>query len=236
MQKTLLVTSLLVSALVSTGANADPKTPGTHKGYSTIELVNNGIPKDLKMITVDDIKNELKGKGHIAVGLDIDDTTLFSSPVFYRGQQEFSPGGYSYLSNQKFWDKANCGWDAFSMPKEIAKKIIAMHQERGDDIYFITARTPSKCHFTTDYLKKTFHIKNMHDVIFSGSSHTKYMKAQYIKANNIKIYYGDADGDIISARKAGAEGIRVMRSANSSYKPIPKNGIYGERILKDSQY
>ncbi len=50
------------------------------------------------------------------------------------------------------------------------------------------------------------------------------------------MYYGDSDGDIISARNAGAEGLRIMRNASSSYKPVPKNGIYGEKIIKDSQY
>jgi acid phosphatase (class B) len=85
-------------------------------------------------------------------------------------------------------------------------------------------------------LKKAFDIKDMHDVIFAGSSRTEYTKTKYIKEHDIKMYYGDADGDIISARDAGAEGIRVMRAANSSYTPIPKNGIYGERVLKDSQY
>jgi len=228
--------TLVLACVASLSANADPKTPGTHQGYSTIDMTTAGIPKDVRMISVADIKHELAGKPPFAVGFDIDDTTLFSSPVFYRGQQMFSPGGYSYLTNQKFWDKANCGWDKFSMPKQIAQKLIKMHQERGDDIYFITGRTGSACHFTTDYLQKTFQIKKMNDVIFAGSSRTEYTKTQYIKAHDIKIYYGDADGDIISARDAGAEGIRVMRAANSSYKPIPKNGIYGERVLKDSQY
>lgn len=60
------------------------------------------------------------------------------------------------------------------MPKNIAKELIAMHQERCDSIYFITGRTGSDCSFTTDYLKKAFDIK--------------------------------------------------------------ENGIYGERVLKDSQY
>ncbi len=232
----LLISLVSLSALLSYTVNADPKTPGTHPGYTTAEMLANGIPNDLHMIDVSDIEHELQGKSPIAVGFDIDDTTLFSSPVFYRGQQMFSPNGYEYLSNQKFWDKANCGWDAFSMPKEIAQKLIAMHQSRGDDIYFITGRTASPCHFTTDYLKKTFHIKKMNDVIFAGSSRTVYTKTQYIKAHKIQIYYGDADGDIISARQAGAEGIRVLRAANSSYKPLPKNGLYGERILRDSQY
>lgn len=235
LRHTLLTSALLTCALVST-AHADPKTPGTHPGYSTIELLNAGIPKDLKMVSVAEIKQELKGKAPIAVGFDIDDTTLFSSPVFYRGQQKYSPNGYSYLKNKDFWKHANCGWDKFSMPKHIAQQLIAMHQKRGDSIYFITGRPATQCDFTTGYLKKIFHIKDMHKIIYAGSSHKVYTKTKYIKANHIKIYYGDADGDIISARKAGAEGIRVMRAANSSYKPIPKNGIYGERVLKNSQY
>ncbi|WP_413693509.1 acid phosphatase AphA [Psychromonas sp. KJ10-2] len=236
MKKSLLTLSLIASSFLSSSVIADPKTPGTQAGYSTAELLSQGIPDDLNTVSVEALTEELKGKPAMSVGFDIDDTVLFSSPVFYRGQQEFSPSGYSYLSNQQFWDKANCGWDAFSQPKTIASKLIAMHQARGDDIYFITARTPSDCDFMTTYIKKTFDIKQMHDVIFSGTSKEAYLKAPYIKQHNIKIYYGDADGDIISARQAGAEGIRIMRAANSSYKPLPKNGLYGERVVLDSQY
>lgn len=236
MKKSAIAASILLSFLVATSASADPKTPGTHQGYSTISMLKSGIPSELNMVSVAELAKELEGKSPMAVGFDIDDTSLFSSPVFFRGQQEFSPGGYSYLKNQQFWDKANCGWDAFSMPKETTAKIIAMHQKRGDSIYFITGRTGSDCSFTTQYLQKTFNIKNMNNVIFAGSDKAEYLKTKHIKANNIKMYYGDADGDIISARNAGAEGIRIMRAANSSYKPVPKNGIYGERIVMDSQY
>ncbi|EKO3386581.1 acid phosphatase AphA [Vibrio fluvialis] len=236
MQKKIIALSVLLCGVLSMNVSADPKTPGTHKGYSTIEMLSAGIPSDLNMVSVEDLAKELEGKPAIAVGFDIDDTTLFSSPVFYRGQEMFSPGGYSYLSNQEFWDKANCGWDAFSRPKEIARQLIDMHQKRGDSIYFITGRTGSDCDFTTKYLQSTFNIKDMHDVIFAGSSREEYTKTKYIKENGIKIYYGDADSDIISARQAGAEGIRVMRASNSSYTPIPKNGIYGERVLRDSEY
>jgi acid phosphatase (class B) len=236
MQKKMIALSVLLCGIIATNASADPQTPGTHKGYSTIDMLSAGIPSDLNMVSVEDLTKELKNKPAIAVGFDIDDTTLFSSPVFYRGQQMFSPGGYSFLSNQEFWDKANCGWDQFSIPKQIARQLIDMHQKHGDSIYFITGRTGSKCDFTTKYIQSTFDIKAMHDVIFAGSSKKEYTKTKYIKQNHIKIYYGDSDGDIISARQAGAEGIRVMRAANSSYKPIPKNGIYGERVLRDSQY
>jgi len=235
MKKTLITLSLLLSCSITT-VHADPKTPGTQVGFSTVDLLSMGVPKDLNTVSVASLSKELAGKAPMAVGFDVDDTVLFSSPVFYKGQQEFSPGAYDYLSNQKFWDKANCGWDAFSMPKVIASKLIEMHQKRGDSIYFITGRTGSNCDFTTKYLQRIFNIKNMHDVIFAGSSRKVYLKAQYIKANDIKIYYGDANGDIISARQGGAEGIRIMRAANSSYTPIPKNGMYGERVMLNSQF
>ena len=236
MKKNIIALSIIFSCLTSITANADPKTPGTQKGYSTIDILNLGIPSDLNTVSVDSLTKELAGKPPMAVGFDIDDTVLFSTPVFYRGQQMFSPGGYDYLSNQQFWDKANCGWDAFSKPKLIATQLIKLHQQRGDTIYFITGRTGSDCDFTTKYIKSVFNIEDMHDVIFAGSSREKYLKTSYIKDNHIKLYYGDSDGDIISAQQAGAEGIRIMRASNSSYTPIPQNGIYGERIVLDSQY
>lgn len=234
MRKTIISLSLLLTCSI---ASADPKEPGTHDGYSTIDMLESSsvLPK-LNMVSVEQLAKELQGKPPMAVGFDIDDTTLITDSSFYRGQQMFSPDGYSYLSNQQFWDKANCEWEVFSRPKDIAKKLIAMHLERGDDIYFITGRTGSSCEITTQYIKEKFNIKNMHKVIFAGSSRTEYLKAKHIKEHNIKIYYGDHNGDIISARKAGAEGIRVMRNSSSTYKPIPKNGLYGERVLENSQF
>jgi acid phosphatase (class B) len=236
MKNNIIAFLILTSCAVITTVNADPKMRGTQMGYSTVDMLSRGIPSELNTVSVEDLTKELKDTPPMAVGFDVDDTVLFSTPVFYRGQQEFSPGAYSYLSNQDFWDKANCGWDAFSRPKQIATKLINMHQKRGDSIYFITGRTGSDCDFTTKYIKNAFNIENMHEVIFAGSSRKEYLKTEHIKYNNIKIYYGDANGDIISARQAGAEGIRIMRAANSSYTPIPQNGIYGERIVLDSQY
>ncbi len=52
----------------------------------------------------------------MAVGFDIDDTVLFSSPGFWRGKT-FSPESEDYLKNPVFWEKMNNGWDEFSIPK-----------------------------------------------------------------------------------------------------------------------
>lgn len=228
------LSSLIACSITS--AFADPKSPATHEGFSSIEIMNMGRSQQIDWVSVNDIANDLKGKPPMAVGFDIDDTVLFSSPGFYRGRQEFSPNDFSYLKNQKFWDKINCQWEEFSIPKMSAQALIAMHQARGDDIYFITGRDPSSCEISTNILQKAFNIKKMHKVIFAGSSKEKYNKTPFIKANNIKIYYGDSDGDIISARQAGAEGIRVIRPSNSTNRPIAKNGIYGEKVVINSEF
>ncbi len=85
------------------------------------------------------VENSLLGRPPMAVGFDIDDTVLFSSPGFWRGQKTFSPGSEDYLKNPQFWEKMNNGWDEFSMPKEVARQLIAMHVKRGDSIWFVTA-------------------------------------------------------------------------------------------------
>ncbi len=38
----------------------------------------------------------------------------------------------------------NNGWDEFSMPKEVARQLIAMHVKRGDSIWFVTGRSQTK--------------------------------------------------------------------------------------------
>ena len=169
------------------------------------------------------------------VGLDVDDTVLFSSPVFWRGQQEFSPGSNAYLKNPKFWAKANNGWDLFSLPKESARKLIDMHLKRGDHIYFITGRPATKTEDLTKILEHDYNIpaKDMHKVIFAGSEKGKI---PYMKELHLGIYYGDATGDMSDAIAAGAEPIRVLRPTNSTYKPLPKVGCLGEKVLVNSQY
>ena len=124
----------------------------------------------------------------------------------------------------------------FSMPKSAAQELISMHLKRGDNIYFITARKKTKTETLTTTLKKYFMIPDakMNPVIFTGAK--KDAKVPYIKQYDITVYYGDADSDIVSARKANALPIRVMRSPSSTNRPMPKNGSLGEQVLINSQY
>ncbi len=134
------------------------------------------------------------------------------------------------LSSDEFWNDMNGKFDKFSMPKHIAKKVIRMHRKRGDKILYITARPKSKNEILTSILSKIF--KTNTKVIFAGYT----PKDHYIKKHNIKIYYGDSDSDIQAAIDANIRGIRIIRSksSNNPGKNVP--GIFGEAVIKDSQY
>lgn len=224
----------------------------TYKYKSTnvskiIQLAPKNFP-NIKWVSIKDIKKELHGKKPTVVGFDIDDTVLLSSPCFYKLQNEFirshhlskniSNGKlFSLINKDKpFWNKlAVC--DDYSLPKQSAINLIRMHQKRGDQIYFITARhAPFKSSLEYNLNKIIIHLvgsrKGLHKVIYSNNK----SKTPFIKKHNITIYYGDSDNDIIDARKAGAVGIRFLRSSTSTYKPLPLVGKLGEQVLENSDH
>ena len=61
-------------------------------------------------------------------------------------------------------------------------------------------------------------------------------KTAFLAEKGVKIYYGDADGDMKQAIEVGARPIRVLRASNSTYKPMPKNGSFGEEVIVDSDH
>ncbi len=226
-----LIQALCLSPLAL--ASMSDNTP-LFQGITAAELAHQ---QPIHWVSVAQIRNSLQGKPPMAVGFDIDDTLLYSTPGFVHGQQVFSPGNDDYLNNPKFWEKMNNGWDDFSVPKKIAQQLIDMHLQRGDTIYFITGRTPTKTETVSATLQQDFHIPDsaMHPVIFSGFQPGQNTKVSWIKQKNIRLYYGDSDSDITAAREAGATGIRVLRASNSSYLPLPKAGDLGEEVIIDSQ-
>ncbi|MDC9597399.1 acid phosphatase AphA [Xenorhabdus anantnagensis] len=189
-------------------------------------------------VSVEQIEKSLKGQPPMAVGFDIDDTVMFSSPGFYRGKSEYSPNDESYLKKTEFWEKMNNGWDKFSMPKKIGIELVQMHLKRGDDIYFITGRTATKTETVTKYVQEGLRIpaNKMHNIIFAGDEPNKNDKISWMKNHKLKIYYGDADADIAAARELNIRGIRILRASNSSYQPLPKAGRFGEEVVIKSEY
>ncbi|WLI75331.1 acid phosphatase AphA [Kosakonia sp. H02] len=189
-------------------------------------------------VSVAQIERSLLERPPMAVGFDIDDTVLFSSPGFWRGKKTWSPDSDDYLHNPAFWEKMNNGWDEFSIPKEVARQLIAMHVKRGDTLFFITGRSPTKTETVTKTLQDDFLIPavNMTPVIFAGVKPGQNTKTQWLKAKQIRVFYGDSDSDISAARESEARPVRVLRASNSTYRPLPQAGALGEEVIVDSEY
>ena len=191
---------------------------------------------NIRWVTFEDITVSLQNQPSMNVGFDVDDTLLYSSPAYYYGQQKYSPGSKDYLSNPEFRKELNNGLDRFSIPKEIARKLVAYHKARGDNIFFITGRDPTETETLTDLLAKTFDLENPNPVIFCGANPGENKKIAPLKENNIQIYYGDSDGDILAAQALRIRAIRIIRADNSTHKPLPKIGTLGEEVLVDSHF
>lgn len=198
-------------------------------GVTTAEL---STRTPVRLVSVEQIRQSLEGKPPLVVGFDVDDTILYVSAGFARGKRLYSPGSDAYLKNATFWELMNGGWDEFSIPKQAGQDLIAMHQARGDKIYFITGRPATKDEQLTRIIQQNFSIKDMNPVVFVGDLN----KTKAMKERGVQLYYGDADQDVTSALAAGARPIRVLRAVNSSNQPLPNNGSYGEEVLVNSDY
>ncbi|MFH7828503.1 acid phosphatase AphA [Kluyvera chengduensis] len=225
---------LLFALNASVTAHASSPSP-LYPGTDVAKLAQQA---PIHWVSVAQIENSLMGHPPMAVGFDIDDTVLFSSPGFWRGQRTYSPDSQDYLKNPEFWEKMNNGWDAFSIPKEVARSLIAMHVKRGDSIYFVTGRSQTKTETVSKTLQDDFLIPgaNMNPVIFAGDEPGQNTKTQWLKEKNIRVFYGDSDNDITAAREVGARGIRVLRASNSTYRPLPQAGAFNEEVIVNSEY
>ncbi|MDR0219188.1 MAG: acid phosphatase AphA [Enterobacteriaceae bacterium] len=237
MRKVKLVFSAIVLA-VSLSSTVQAKIQMPEQVSSGVTAIELSQRQAVHWVSVEQIERSLQNQPPMAVGFDIDDTVLFSSPGFYRGKLEYSPNDNSYLENSEFWQKMNNEWDKFSLPKQAGIKLVQMHLKRGDNIYFITGRTKTKTEKVSQYLQEALHIPadKMNPVIFAGDEPGKNNKISWMKDNQLKIYYGDADTDISAARELNIRGIRILRASNSSYQPLPKAGRFGEEVVTGSEY
>ncbi|MGP3593644.1 acid phosphatase AphA [Vagococcus sp. WN89Y] len=189
-------------------------------------------------ISVAELESTLTERPPMSVGFDIDDTVIFSGPGFWRGKKTWSPDSEEYLQNPAFWEQMNNGGDEFSIPKEVARQLIAMHVKRGDSIYFITGRSPTKTETISKTLQEIFLIPgvNMNPVIFASDKPGHRSKAQWMQAKQIRIFYGVSDYDIASARASEVRPIRILPASYSSTQPPPQAGALGEEVLVNSEY
>lgn len=224
--------SALAVAVFLAGHASAQDASNLHPGVTASELM---ATAPVNWVSIDQIEASLEGQPAITVGFDVDDTVLFSSPCFYYGKMKYSPDSEDYLGMDEFWTDIhsnNC--DQYSVPKEVARQLIDMHTARGDEIYFITGRTKgSGEEMLTEAIQKAFGIEDMNEVVFTASSENKL---EFLRDHKLTIYYGDADSDMRAAREAEIRPIRVMRAPNSTYKPEPRNGSFGEEVIVNSTF
>jgi acid phosphatase (class B) len=148
----------------------------------------------------------------MAVGFDIDDTVLFSSPA--SGAAKKCTPGQRIMKNPEFWEKMNNGWDEFSMPKEVARQLIAMHVKRGDSIYFVTGRSQTKTETVSKTCRMIFDPGGQYepgDFCRGESRNTKTSGWQKSKS-----FYGDSDNDITAAK-----GVKPARYVSCALRTQP---------------
>ncbi|HDP98096.1 MAG TPA: class B acid phosphatase [bacterium] len=192
-----------------------------------------------RVITIPELTASLP-RVAISVGFDIDDTVLFSSPAFYYamtntdGPCSANRYGDHPLKSNQFWTDLSTDLDKFSIPKKIAFEIINIHKSRGDTIYFITARhrpdTGAKP--LTNRLNHIFDLSNLHEVVFTNEQ----PKTATLREKNIRIYYGDSDGDMRDARSANIRPIRIVRSLLSTKSSTTNYGAFQEEVIYNSHY
>lgn len=172
----------LNSSAVALASSPSPLNPGTN-----VAKLAEQAP--IHWVSVAQIENSLAGRPPMAVGFDIDDTVLF--PVRVSGAAKNLLARKRRLSEKScVLGKMNNGWDEFSIPKEVARQLIDMHVRRGDAIFFVTGRSPTKTETVSKTLADNFHIPatNMNPVIFAGDKPGQNTKSQWLQDKNIRIF------------------------------------------------
>lgn len=188
-----------------------------------------------------------------AIGFDIDDTLLFSSPTISRA---FATGGTPAPTDTVFWTAAN-GCDAGCPAETItladgttknlpandpsgvkmrALELVNYHRSLGQDVYAITARPDINSQPVKDYLQAQLGFEPDH-VFFEPTS-----KVDRMQMLGLDVFYGDSDSDITDARKVPGKpvvGVRFLRSPKSSYRDSGRlakyhPGYFSEPIIANS--
>jgi acid phosphatase (class B) len=201
---------------------------------------------------------EIDATGVTAVGFDIDDTLLFSTPTFARG---FATGGLPKPDDVVFWTATNgcdggCSEVQLTLPdgttrtlpanaastvKAQALELVDYHRSLGQEVYAITARPDINGDPLRAYLEAELGIDRDHvffepDIDQPGNPAGK---TDRIASLALGVFYGDADSDITDARKANVRAVRFQRSPRSSNRKDGRlnkyhPGYYGEPIVASS--
>lgn len=151
--------------------------------------------------------------GQLRVGFDIDDTTLYSEPVFIDAPRN--------AEGQLDYGWINTHDKDYSLLIEPTATLIHYFLAHGHEVNFITARPGINGESVAEFLSSELNIPVEVDsnLYFSPKENigefrytTKHRKMNEL---GIDIYYGDSDNDMIAAIKADVHPVRIVRSAES---------------------
>lgn len=169
------------------------------------------------------VPSGLRGEDVEKVGFDVDDTLLFSSPSFNKGfQSDAEP------FSREFWRTVNAHDAEVSCIKPKVYDIVKNYQERGAEIYAITAREPYNGARLAEFLETAYGIP-ADNVFFEPDG-----KTERITEIDLDVYFGDSNSDITDARDAGVTAVRIQRSKESNYDDKYDPGKYDEIIIEST--
>jgi acid phosphatase (class B) len=151
--------------------------------------------------------------GILKVGFDIDDTVLFSKPMFqYHFEERGLPIDFAWINAH---DKD------FSIPITPTIELIEYFKANGHRVYFITARPGENGEILAEFLTEVlgYTVQKDVDLFFmpkdtvNGIKYTS--KHRKMSELGLDLFYGDSDSDIIAALKAGIHPVRVVRNQES---------------------
>jgi acid phosphatase (class B) len=169
--------------------------------------------------------------GILKVGFDIDDTVLFSEPMFQHHIEEHGfPIDFGWINSND---------SNFSIPISPTIDLIHYFRSNGHEVYFITARPGKNGEMLATYLSEVLEYKVQKNVdlffmpkdTLNGIKYTS--KHRKMHELGLDVFYGDSDTDIVAALKAGIHPVRVVRNQKS----IDQYGAnyFGNTIKDDSK-
>lgn len=195
-------------------------------------LVLAGCARRGPLVTIAQIESTLP-EHPIAVGFDVDETLICSTPTWYYlatnhdGPEGSNKYGGQVRTHPDFWADAN-RLDGFSIPKQAARDLLALHRRRGDRICIITSRVRTPDEQLSLILRQAFDLDGV-EILFTDNK----PKRDLVRQRQLSIFYGDSDDDMRQARDGGARPVRFLRSLRCANDPV-RVGAFGEEIVAGS--
>ncbi len=151
--------------------------------------------------------------GILKVGFDIDDSLLYSEPMFRTAPRDQEGHlDYGWINTR---DREYSEWITPTVT------LVDFFIAHGHKVYFITARKPDHGGALAAFLEEKFKIPVVvgENLFFSpketihGKRYTT--KQRVLKMLDLDLYYGDSDTDMIAALKADVHPVRLVRDQHS---------------------